>query len=93
MYYVNPNGEKTIGFPGKTAGMIDRIYATAAEAYEAKYERYNSKVKEYCDSIHTLEDLLNFPVKHPFGSEEYTDDAAMEAYKIRCKELQNIEIK
>jgi hypothetical protein len=68
------------------------IYATAKAAYDGIKEKEEALVKTYCDEIKDIQDLLQFPLKHPFGAEEYTDCEAIEAYKIMCKKITKLDI-
>lgn len=62
-----------------------------AETYDSLIgllrQNYDNKIQEYYNEIETIEDLIRFPLHHCFNGEEYTDWQAVEAYKIRAKEL------
>jgi hypothetical protein len=50
------------------------------------------RIKRCCDRIKDINDLLRFPIEHPFGIEEYTDYEAIEVYKIMCKKIAQLDI-
>lgn len=91
--FVDRKGNRTSSFGGSMGSSAEYLYRTAAAAYDAKLARYNKQIEDYKNEIQTLEDLLKFPLVHPFGAEEYRDDAAIKAYCVRCKELQGIEVR
>ena len=93
-YLVDADGnEVKSGIHGSTsAAKFDDIWFSAKEAYTEIAERKAKLVKEYCDEIVTVKDLLEFPLNHCFDGEEYTDYEAIEAYKIKTKELLDIEV-
>lgn len=91
--FVDREGRKTSTFGGSLGCSAEHLHKTAAEAYDAKLAKYNKQIEDYKNEIQTLEDLLRFPLVHPFGAEEYRDDAAIKAYCVRCKELQGIEVR
>jgi hypothetical protein len=94
LFYVKPNGKdfEHERFYGSTVGKFEDIYITAKEAYDAQKNKSKLKIEEYCNEVKTIEDLLNFPIKHSFGVEEYTNYEAIAAYKIMCKKIANIDI-
>ena len=69
----------------------DCVFLSKELALEAEKKRYNTLVKQYCSEINNLEDLIRFPLEHCFSG-EYTDYEARKAYRIRAKELTNIEM-
>ena len=52
---------------------------------------YEEKSK-YCSKINTIEDLVKFPINHCLNGEEYTNNEAYQAYKIKVKELVGIDL-
>lgn len=51
-------------------------------------ERSEKQVKEYCDSIHDISDLMRFIFRHPIAAaEEYTDWDARRAVAMKTQEL------
>lgn len=91
-YFVDSNGKPTHIFGGDTGGMFEDVYPTAKDAYDGINAKYDAQVKAYCEEITDANSLAAFPLKHPFGAEEYTNCAAIEAYKIRCKELLGLDL-
>lgn len=70
----------------------DECFLTEDELKTYLKNKYNSQVQEYCSEIKTVEDLIRFPFKYSFNAEEYSNYEAAEAYKIRAKELLNVNI-
>ncbi len=66
----------------------DRVFATKEEAHKASIEASAKLVGQYKAEIKTLKDLLEFPLKHCIsGGEEYTNNEAEQAYRLRMHEL------
>jgi hypothetical protein len=87
---VDYNGNRITGFPGVASRQLKDLYGTAKEAYDAMGQQQELRMKKYTKGIHNIQDLLAFPLKHPFCTEEYTDEAAMDAYIAKCKELTGV---
>lgn len=68
------------------------IFSSPTDAYTLRNKIKDNCIKGYCQNIKTVKDLICFPLKHRLSGEEYTDDNAIEAYKIRAKELLGIEL-
>ncbi len=68
----------------------DCMFDTQEKAIAAEKARSDTQVKSYCKEIKTLEDLLKFPINHCFCGKEYTDFEALEAYKIKAKEIADV---
>lgn len=95
-YIVDRNGNKIAdGAGGSSIVTTDYRYlwANPEEAYNAIEKEFNDLVEKYKIEIKTIEDLIAFPLEHCFDGEEYTEDEAIKAYKIRAKELLNIDLK
>lgn len=95
-YIVDRNGNKIAdGIKGSSEVSIDYgyLWANPEEAYNAIEKEINDLVENYKNEIKTIEDLVAFPLEHCFDGEEYTDYEAIKAYKIRAKELLNIDLK
>lgn len=67
----------------------DCIFTTKEDAISEYYKAFENTVKSYCEQIKTLEDLVEFPIDNCINGEEYTNYPALEAYKIRSKEIIN----
>lgn len=94
-YIVDRNGNKIAdGVIGSNEVSIDYRYlwANPEEAYNAIEKEFNDLVEKHKNEIKTIEDLIAFPLEHCFDGEEYTDYEAIKAYKIRAKELLNIDL-
>lgn len=65
----------------------DCIFNTKEDAISAYETEYENEVKSYCEQIKTLKDLVRFPIDNCLNGEEYTDYPALEAYKIRAREM------
>jgi len=67
---------------------IQNLYSSPKEAWKAYEERQEEEIQEYCDSIETIEDLVNFPLQHCIDeTDEHCDQNARKAYIIRVDEL------
>lgn len=77
---------------GVFTALEDSIFSTHKEALDAANAVFNKEVKKYKSEIKTVSDLIKFPLNHCLDGEEYTDYAAIEAYKKRASELLNINI-
>ena len=77
---------------GQYKALTEKCFKTAEELYVYIKEQHDIEVQKYYDEIKTVEDLLKFPLKYSFNAEEYTNYDAMEAYKIKAKELLNVNI-
>lgn len=77
-------------------GVSDRpvleLFNSAKETYDFYYGKQKERIEEYSKEICTIEDLIDFPLKHCLFGEEYTDDAARQAYINMAKELLKIEL-
>ena len=88
---VDTDGNEITKRYGNLCKSSNDVFSSCKEAYECIFNKRNKIVNEYCNLIKTVQDLMKFPLEHCFCGEEYTDDEAIEAYKIRAKELLNIE--
>lgn len=68
------------------------MFAVKKDAVDAARKERQKKTEIYMSGIRTLEDLIAFPMKHCFNGEEYTDEEAMEAYRIRAEELTGVKL-
>lgn len=91
--FIDLDGSDAETFYGSTGGTWDNVYLTPEEAFEAIKRKNLEKIKKYCDEIVDVKTLIEFPTNHCFCGEEYTNYEALEAYKIRAKELLGIDIK
>lgn len=72
-----------------TAGRMITDCYPSREACEHALKMITAEtIQAYCDSIETVNDLVNFALKYCIGpGEEYTDWAAREAYIKRAKDF------
>lgn len=84
---VDENGNIVDSFIGTCGGKWENLYYTAADAYAGKKKKFENNVAEYEKEITDLFSLTEFALKYPLCAEEYTNYAAVEAYKRRRKEL------
>ena len=73
---------KCNSFPDTYSCKWENLYPTKLQGKTAQYE------KEITD----VESLVKFALNHSLCAEEYTDYAAMEAYKRHSKDLLGIEL-
>lgn len=72
---------------GDFGALPENIYLTRDAALRGAKKASEELVCKYKSEIKNLQDLLQFPLNHCFCGDEYTDWEAIEAYKIRVKEL------
>lgn len=66
----------------------DMIFPTYEQLISEIHKRHEEQVKEYYDSIKTLQDLMKFPLSNCIGcAEEYTNWVAREAYIKRARDF------
>lgn len=78
---------------GNSHALLDNVFLTAKEAYEAQNAVIEKHKNELRDEINGLEDLLKFPLKHCLCGDEYTDEYAREVYEDVCQKILSGEIK
>lgn len=74
-------------FVGKLTKTLNDIFTTREQCIQAVAEKNNQLVAAYKAEITDINSLVNFPLNHSFGAEEYTDYEAIRAYKERAAEL------
>lgn len=89
---VDYTGEELCKVPGSCCKKVSDLYESPQSAYDAYQIEQHTIIKEYCNEINSLEELLRFPLEHCLYGEEYTDNAACRAYKIKAKELAGIDL-
>ena len=89
---VDYDGEEIYSFPGSCDRRITELYTSSESAYDAYCIEQNKRIKKYCSEINTIEDLVKFPINHCLNGEEYTNNEAYQAYKIKVKELVGIDL-
>ena len=89
---VDYDGEQMYSFPGSCDRSMVELYTSAESAYDSYYISQSKKIKKYCSEINSIEDLVRFPINHCLNGEEYTNNAACQAYKIKAKELVGIDL-
>lgn len=89
---LDRTGKEGDRFIGESSVAFENVCLTAADAFDKSAREEDAQVKEYVAEIYNIEALIRFPLEHCLNGEEYTDYAAIKAYKIKAKELLNIEI-
>lgn len=89
---VNKNGHAVDSFAGTCGGKWENLYLTAGDAYAGKEKKLQDKTAQYEKEITDVESLIKFALNHPLCAAEYTDHAAIEAYKRRSRDLLDIEL-
>lgn len=74
-------------FIGTSRIMINNIFAAREQCIQAVKKENDLLVATYKAEITDINSLVNFPLHHSFGAEEYTDYEAIKAYKERAAEL------
>lgn len=77
---------------GSMTARIKDCYPTKEALLSELKATSDAKVKEYYESIWTVEDLVRFCYNHNMRAEEYTDWEAQKAAKLRTKELLDIDL-
>lgn len=79
-------------FGGNFAITEDCVFSTRKEALDAAEKEKQTIIENYKQEIKDLNDLIRFPLKHCLYGDEYTDENAVCAYKIRAKELTGLDL-
>lgn len=67
---------------------IENLYPSFKDCETAVLKTFADEVAKYKAEIKTIRDLIIFPLKHTVSyAEEYSDNAARQAYKERAAEL------
>ena len=66
---------------------IDECDTSCDNLFSKLRIKSDEQVDKYYKEIKTLRDLLEFPINHCINGEEYTDENAATAYKIKIKEV------
>jgi len=82
----------SLSLGGEFAITEDHVFGTRKEALDAAEKEKQTAIENYKQEIKDLNDLLRFPLKHCFCGDEYTDENAVCAYKIRAKELTGLDL-
>ena len=69
----------------------DYMFLTEKDAIDVFEKSREELINKYKEEIKTVKDLITFPLVHCLCG-EYANYESIEAYKIRAKELLNIEI-
>lgn len=72
---------------GTSEMRCETLFASKAACIEAARAKSQERVDEYKAEITDIATLVQFPLNHTFGAEEYTDYEAIRAYKERATEL------
>ena len=89
---VDKIGHDRDSFPGTCGGRWENLYPTAGDAYAGREKKMQDKTAQYEKEITDVKSLIKFALDHPLCAEEYTDHAAIEAYKRRSRDLLGIEL-
>lgn len=87
VYYV-----KSIDNFGSFYTKEDKMFETKDKALEVYGRKCDELIKAYKKDIKDLRTLLEFPLRHCFNGEEYTEFEARKAYILRVKELTGIDL-
>ena len=90
--FVDSNDNFIDSFDSNGWSQFEDLYETAQSASEAREHELLANVAKYCEKITDVPSLLKFPLEHCLNGEEYTDYAAIKAYKIRAKQLLGIDL-
>ena len=80
--------------PGTRQTLTSYIYPSFEAALLSKKQNTKNLEETYRNEIQTLQDLLQFPLRHCIApAEEYTDQIARDIYIERCEALTGIKPK
>lgn len=71
------------------------LYPDCKSVYDIIDAEIEAEKASYKKDIHTVSDLLSFPLKHPFGPEDEEEDQneiAIQAYLELCQEMMGVRI-
>lgn len=90
IYFEDDNGDyEYYGSYGDIAVFENDIFNSPFEAFKQAEEDYKYDTNEIRNKIHTLQDLLEFPLSYEFNNER----RAVEIYIEKVKEITGISIK
>lgn len=73
---------------GTFAVPVYDIFKTKEDREQGRIKRYNKKVREYCEKINNITDLVFFMFNHNVApAEEYTDWEARAAARIKANQF------
>ena len=72
---------------GTSEMRCERLFLSETACIEAARAKLQERVDEYKAEITDIAALIQFPLNHTFGAEEYTDYEAIRAYEERATEL------
>lgn len=91
MVIMSDNNTESYRLPGTRQAFSSHVYPSFAEALLAKQQNTKNLEETYRNEIQTMQDLLQFPIKHCIAAaEEYTDLTARKIYIERCEALTGI---
>lgn len=89
---VNRNGEIVCKTYGNTKRLQQNVYLTVNDVFTTIDAKSNERVKQYCEEIETVYDLLDFALNHCLSDDENPNQNAVTAYKIRAKEILGVDL-
>ena len=78
-----------------TTQKLENLFKTHSEGMDALVKAHDAQIKEYEDSVTTVQELLQFALDHPIASAsgEYTDWEARAAFIARAEALLGVQLR
>lgn len=91
MMMMSDNNTESYRIPGTRQTLTSHVYPSFEAALLAKQQNAKNLEETYRNEIQTLQDLLQFPLRHCIApAEEYTNQIARDIYIERCEALTGI---
>lgn len=91
MMMMSDSNTESYRIPGTRQTLTSHVYPSFKAALLAKQQNTKNLKETYRNEIQTLQDLLQFPLRHCIApAEEYTDQIARDIYIERCEALTGI---
>ena len=91
MMMMSDSNTESYRIPGTQQTLSSHVYPSFEAALLAKQQTTKNLEETYRNEIQTLQDLLQFPLKHCIAqAEEYTNQIARDIYIERCEALTGI---
>ena len=91
MMMMSDSNTESYRIPGTQQTLTSHVYPSFEAALLSKKQNTKNLEETYRNEIQTLQDLLQFPLRHCIApAEEYTNQIARDIYIERCEELTGI---
>lgn len=91
MMMMSDSNTESYRIPGTRQTLTSHVYPSFEAALLSKKQNTKNLEETYRNEIQTLQDLLQFPLRHCIApAEEYTNQIARDIYIERCEALTGI---